>query len=75
MGHSVHMKEEYENVKALLDMINYTNHNWEPCGDFKMLALLLGQQGAYTEYSCFLCLRNSRADDQHYHESTHSEKN
>ena len=65
-GHSVHMKEEYENIKALLDMINYTNHNWELCGDFKVLALLLGQQGGYTKYSCFLCLWNSRADDQHY---------
>ena len=29
MSHSVHIKDEYENVKALLDMINYTNHNWE----------------------------------------------
>ena len=31
-----------------------------------MLAFLLGQQGGYTKYSCFLCLWNSRADDQHY---------
>ena len=65
-GHSVHMKEEYENVKTLLNMIKYTSHNWELCGDFKMLAFLLGQQGVYTKYSCFLCLWNSRADDQHY---------
>ena len=60
------MKEEYENVKTLLDMIKYTRHNWELCGDFKMLAFLLGQQGGYTKYSCFLCLWNSRADEQHY---------
>ena len=64
--HSVHMKEEYENVKTLLNMIKYSCHNWELCGDFKMLAFLLGQQGGYTKYSCFLCLWNSRADDQHY---------
>ena len=63
---TVHMKEEYENVKTLLNMIKYTSHNWELCGDFKMLAFLLGQQGGYTKYSCFLCLWNSRADDQHY---------
>ena len=31
-----------------------------------MLALLLGQQGGYTTYSCFLCLWNSRAGVQHY---------
>ena len=66
-GHSVHMKEECENVKALLGMINYTSHNWELCGDFKMLAFLLGQQGGgYTKYLWFLCSWNSRADDQHY---------
>ena len=45
LGHSVHMKEEYENVKALLDIINSNSHNWELCDDFKMLAFLLGQQG------------------------------
>ena len=66
VGHSVHMKEEYENVKTLLNIIKYTSHNWELCEDFKMLAFLLGQQGGYTKYSCFLCLWNSRADDQHY---------
>ena len=60
------MKEEYENVKALLDMINYSSHNWELSGDFTMLAFLLGQQGGYTKYSCFLCWWNSRADDQHH---------
>ena len=47
-------------------MIKYTSHNWELCGDFKMLAFLLGQQGEYTKCSCYLCLWNSRADDQHY---------
>ena len=66
LGHSVHMKEEYENVKTVLNMIKYTSHIWELCGDFKMLAFLLGQQGGYTKYSCSLCLWNSRADDQHY---------
>ena len=36
------------------------------CGDFKMLGFLLGLQGGYTKYSCFLCLWNSRADGEHY---------
>ena len=63
VGHSVYMKKEYKNVKALLDMINYTGDYWKPCGDFKMLAFLFGQQAGYTKYSYFLCLWNSRADD------------
>ena len=58
VGHSVNIKEEYKNIKTLLNMIKYTNHNSELCRDF-----LLGQQGGYTKYSC---LWNSRAVDQHY---------
>ena len=30
------------------------------------MALLLGMQGGYTKYPCFLCLWDSRADDKHY---------
>ena len=56
VGHSAHMKEDYENVKILMNMLNYTWHNWDVCGDFKMLAFLLGLQGGYTKYSCFICL-------------------
>ena len=28
--------------------------------------IFLGLQGGYTKHSCFLCLWNSRADEQHY---------
>ena len=66
VAHSVQMNEDYENVKYLLHMINYEDHQWEVCGDFKMLAFLLGMQGGYTKYSCFLCLWDSRADAEHY---------
>ena len=31
-----------------------------------MLTFLLAHQGRYTKYLCFLCLRKTRADDQHY---------
>ncbi|KAI6651237.1 hypothetical protein LOD99_5384 [Oopsacas minuta] len=31
-----------------------------------MLGFLLGLQGGYTKYSCFLCLWNCRADGEHY---------
>ena len=78
VGHSVHMKEEYENVKTLLNMIKFTSHNWELCGDFKMLAFLLGQQGGYMKYSysCFLCLWYRELIISITQESSgHSEKN
>ena len=66
IAHSVRMKEDRESVKILLELIRYNNHNWDVCGDFKMIAFLLGLQGDCTKHSCFLCLWDSRADEQHY---------
>ena len=31
-----------------------------------MLGFLLGLQGGYTKYSCFLCMWNGRADGENY---------
>jgi hypothetical protein len=66
VAHSTQMTENYENVKNLLEKISYERYQWEVCGDFKMLGFLLGLQGGYTKYSCFLCLWDSRANDLHY---------
>ena len=66
VAHSVHLKEDYKNVKLLLEKINYDSYKWDVCGDFKMLAFILGLQGGYTKYSCFLCLWDSRAANQHF---------
>ena len=60
------MKENRESGKILLELIQYNDHNSGVCGDFKMIAFLLGLQGGYIKHSCFLCLWNSRADEQHY---------
>ena len=64
--HFVQMKKDRESAKLLLELIQYNDHNWGVSGDLKMIAFLLGLQGGYTKYSCFLCLWNSRADEQHY---------
>ena len=66
IAHSAGMKEDRESVKILLELIGYNNHNWDVCGDFKMIAFLLGMQGGDTKNFCFLCLWDSRADEQHY---------
>jgi hypothetical protein len=66
VGHSVQMSESYNNMELLLRNLNYTDHNWLVCGDLKVIALVLGLQGGYTKYPCFLCLWDSRADKQHY---------
>ena len=66
LAYSLQMKEDYENIKQLLVKINYAQFRWYVCGHFRMLGFLLGLQGGYTKYSCFLCLWNSRADGEHY---------
>ena len=55
IGHSIQMKETYENMKSILDKIKYAEHEWVICGDLKVLSILLGQQGGNTKYPCILC--------------------
>jgi hypothetical protein len=66
IAHSVEMTETHDNMKILLELIKYDEHKWQICGDLKIISLLLGQQGGYMKYPCFLCLWDSRADNMHY---------
>ena len=50
VGHSVHNKESYENVKILMEAINYDKFKWQISGDLKVFALLLGLQQGLTKY-------------------------
>jgi hypothetical protein len=38
IGHSVHNKESYENMKILMEAINYDKFKWQICGDLKVTA-------------------------------------
>ena len=42
-AHSVHMKET-KNLLIILQIINYTAHDWMLYGDLKVVSMLLGQQ-------------------------------
>ena len=66
VGHSVTLKESYENVKNVLETLKYNDHGWMICVDLKMMNFFLGQQGGYTKYPCFLCYWDSRAKDEHW---------
>ena len=66
VGHSVHNKELYENMKILMEAINYSKFRWPICGDLKVIALLLGLQQGFTKYCCFICEWDSRARSLHY---------
>ena len=66
VAHAVGMKETYESMEILLKVVNYRNHQWNICGDLKVISLLLGLQLGYTKHMCFLCLWNSRDDENHF---------
>jgi len=66
VGHPVHLKETYDNLKQLLKCINYEQHQWPLCDDLKVVSLLLGLQGGYTKYCCFICEWDSRARAAYY---------
>ena len=66
VAHSVKLKECYLDMKHLLEVLHYDLHQWQLCGHLKIIAILLGLQGEYTKFPCFLCLWDSQADDQHY---------
>jgi len=53
LDYSIQIKEGYENVKKLLLKTNYAEFNWYFCDDFKMLGILLGLHGGYTNTRVF----------------------
>lgn len=64
--HAVNMKETYDSMALLFNLINYNQHNWKICSDLKVVAMLTGLQQGYTKYMCFLCKWDSRARKEHY---------
>jgi hypothetical protein len=54
-------KETYTIMKNFLLEVDYKMYQWEFCGDFKVITVLLGLQAGHTKYSCFLSEWDSRA--------------
>jgi len=66
VGHSMHNKESYVNIKIVMEDINYDKCKWQICGDLKVIALLLRLEQGFTKYCCFICEWDSRARSLHY---------
>ena len=67
LAHSVHLKEDYNSVKTLLAALKFDEYGWDVIGDFKMVSFLMGLQGGWTKFPCYLCLWDSRDKKAHYH--------
>jgi len=65
-AHAAEMKESYENMKVLLEKIQYEKYNWNIGGDLDAIALLLGLQLDYTKFCCLLFERVSKDRKHHY---------
>ncbi|CAN2390602.1 hypothetical protein PRIEUP_LOCUS639 [Pristimantis euphronides] len=66
VGHSIHLKVTYENLELVLCKLKYEDHGWQVWRNLKVLCMLLGQQAGYTKYPCFLCLWDSRNQQNHW---------
>ena len=66
IAHSTNMKENYETIASVMQKIKFDEHKWVICVDFKVVNFLLGQQGGFTKYPCFLCLWDSIARQHHW---------
>ena len=66
VAYSVTMRETYQNLKEILQCINYEQYKWAICADFKVIAFLTGLQSGYTKFCCFLCLWDSRSRSEHF---------
>ncbi|KAI6651178.1 hypothetical protein LOD99_5529 [Oopsacas minuta] len=62
----LNLKMSTINVKEIIEIINYSAHDWVICVDLKMVNFLLGQQAGFTKYPCFLCYWDSRDRNRHW---------
>ena len=75
IAHSTKLKESYENMKYVLEKINYADHKWQVCGDLKIISIILGQQAGFTNFPYFLCLWDSRDRVKHYEQKEWPKRN
>lgn len=58
--------EDYENMKLILDLINYKEHKWLICCDLKVVGILTGVKKGFSSHQCFLCVWEGRKREYHY---------
>src|SRR6218665_964209 len=52
------ISKDYTSVKMLLNTLKYDDYGWEVIRYLKMVSFLMGLQGDFTKFLCFLCLNH-----------------
>lgn len=60
------LKESFESIAHIFNLIQYDNFKWKVVGDLKVISMISGLQGGYTKHMCVFCLWNSRDDENHW---------
>ena len=68
VGHSVCLRKEHYDIKTVIGLLKYYEHNWIIFVDHKQVNFFLGQQRGFIKYPCFICRRDSRARDKHWNQ-------
>lgn len=55
-AHSTKLKEKYCNITLVLNKIKYNHGKWQIFVDLNMVNIVLGQQGGYIKFPCFIRL-------------------
>ena len=66
IAHSVFMEKSCEDVKLILQKIKYSEHNWQVCGNLRIITKILSEQSGFVKYLCFMYLWDSRNREEHY---------
>jgi hypothetical protein len=66
VAYCVSLRENYENIKKVLQCICYDENNWDICADLNVVAILTGLHLGYTKHYCYICLWDSRDRANHY---------
>ena len=52
---AVRMRETFENLQLLLQIVLYKELRWDASANVKFVAMLTGLTGGYTKLCCFYC--------------------
>ena len=64
----MHLKETYGKLALILDKLKNKKFEWTVCEDLKVISMILGQEGGYTKFPCFLCKWDSCTKAKHWNQ-------